>query len=370
MAMSATYARARKTDSHLHRLPPLTAHPVLPLSANLRYLDVRSESEFVRGAMPGATNLPILDNDERHQVGLCYRTHGHEAAKRLGASLVQGELRARRVMAWREYAQANPQAMICCARGGLRSEYAQRWLHRVGVDLGRVSGGYKALRSDCLRVIESVPATLRPILIGGRTGSGKTELLNAHEWSIDLEALANHRGSAFGGNETPQPSQATMENHLAQKLAACAAGQRVLLEDESRAIGSRSLPLPLYEAMSRAPVVVVELARAMRATRLYEEYVAGALKTTMPDILHRRFSAALRRIRKRLGGINLDRIETQLAYAFAVGSRDAHCEWIGLLLETYYDPMYDHGLKRKAARICFRGSPAAVHEWLLRVAPS
>ena len=334
------------------------------LSSDACYLDVRSESEFAAGSIPGSTSFPILDDEERRRVGTCYQRHGREAAISLGESLVSGEVKARRVLAWGQFARENPHAMICCARGGMRSEYAQRWLREVGIELERMPGGYKALRNDCLQVLQSVPTRLSAILLGGRTGSGKTALLREYVQTIDLEGLANHRGSAFGAAESPQPSQATMENRLAQQLTAFSRGQSVLFEDESRAIGSRSIPLPLYEAMSQAPVVVLELDRAARAARIFDEYVADALNCTTPERLHHRYKDSLNRIRKRLGGQNHDRIAGEIDKAFEINSREAHLQWIGSLLENYYDPLYDHGLKRKQARICFRGSPQAVREWL------
>lgn len=334
------------------------------LSPDACYLDVRSESEFAAGFIPGSTNLPILTNEERSKVGICYSKRGREAAKELGESLVSGEIRARRTLAWGQFALEHPQATICCARGGMRSEYAQRWLHEVGIDLERVHGGYKALRNECLQVLQAVPAKLFLILLGGRTGSGKTELLNGYEQAIDLEGLAQHRGSAFGATDTPQPSQATMENHLAHQLAKFSPGQSVLFEDESRAIGSRSIPLPVYEAMSQAPILVLELDRAARAARIFDEYVADALRRAAPERLHDKYRNSLTRIRKRLGGRNHDKIAKEIDSAFALNSREAHLQWITSLLEDYYDPLYDHGLKRKHARIGFRGSPEAVREWL------
>ncbi len=335
-----------------------------PLSPEALYLDVRSEGEFAVGSIPGSANLPILTDAERVEVGTCYLQRGRQAAIELGESLVSGEIKSERIARWVEFAQANPTAKICCARGGMRSEYVQRWLCESGIELARVPGGYKALRNHCLGILERHPASLAAMLLGGRTGSGKTELLLEYEHAIDLEGLANHRGSAFGATETPQPSQATMENHLAQRLAGFSAGQPVLFEDESRAIGSRSIPPALYQAMGEAPIIVLELDREARAERIFDEYVANALDSTSPEGLHHKYSDSLGRIRKRLGGLNHDKIAAQLDRAFAADSREAHLEWIGSLLGDYYDPLYDHGLKRKQARVCYRGPPQAVRDWL------
>ena len=341
------------------------------LQPEAHILDVRSPSEFAAGSLPGAINLPILSDEERAAVGLKYRTHGREAAISLGESLVRAETKAQRIADWVHLVERYPQTVICCARGGMRSEYAQRWLAEVGLTLERVEGGYKALRSACLQVIESAPAELRPIILGGRTGSGKTDLLREYASGIDLEGLANHRGSAFGALNKRQPSQASMENALACELTRFRPGQPVLLEDESRAIGSRSLPMPLFKAMSEAPIAVIDLGRETRARRIYAEYVVGASAAVPQGELHEEYRQALQRIRKRLGDRNCRKITTQLDDAFKTRTQDAHLVWITSLLTDYYDPMYDYGMKRKAMRIAMRGSPQEVRRWLgERLAPN
>ena len=333
-------------------------------TTSTRFLDVRSPSEFDAGALPHSINLPILLDDERKKVGACYKANGREAAIKLGHALVVGDLRAARIAAWKACIEKNPSTRIICARGGLRSKIAAQWLSDAGIHLERVEGGYKALRNQCLQVIDRVPQTLSPIVLGGRTGSGKTEMIQERESALDLEELAQHRGSAFGAHAHPQPSQATFENHLAHELAAFAPGQQVVIEDESRAIGSRSIPLRLYEVMGQAPVVVLEASRDERASRIFDEYVATAGKLLTPEGLRARYLASLQRIAKRLGGANYARIAKEISTAFDCGVRDAHLVWISSLLASYYDPMYDHGLKRKRKRICFRGPRDAVRQWL------
>ncbi len=336
----------------------------MPMRTTDSYLDVRSPSEFSAGSIPGSTNLPILDDEQRRLVGICYRSKGRDAAIALGHTLVAGEVKAERLAAWCDFARRVPDAEICCARGGLRSQIAAQWLEDAGVRLKRVEGGYKALRNQCLNMLDSVPQTLSLVVIGGRTGSGKTEIIRRIEGAIDLEGIAEHRGSAFGACKRPQPSQATFENHLAYALARFRAGEQVVIEDESRAIGSRSLPPRLYEAMGQAPILVVELDRAARAMRIYDEYVTEAGEAFSWGALRDRYLESLARIKKRLGGVNYVRIAAEIESAFERGERDAHLAWIRSLLETYYDPMYDHGLKRKASRICFRGTPEVVCDWI------
>lgn len=328
------------------------------------YLDVRAPAEFAAGAMPGATNLPILSDEERRRVGTCYKNRGRDAAIALGHALVSDDVKAARIATWRAFAEQWPNANIYCARGGLRSHIAAEWLANLGVHLERIEGGYKSLRNQCLQALETIPGQLSPIVLGGRTGSGKTKLIREQTNAIDIEGLARHRGSAFGALRHPQPSQATFENHLAQALCAFETRQRIVIEDESRAIGSRSVPNRLYESMGQAPLVVVEQSREARAARIYDEYIVEAAEDMGFQALQTHYAASLQRISKRLGGTNCAKIGTALERAFEDGSREAHLVWIGSLLERYYDPMYDHGLKRKAARICFRGTPDAIREWL------
>src|SRR5262249_43518466 len=147
---------------------------------------------------PSAINLPLLTDSERAAIGTHYKAHGQQAAIELGESLVSGDTRAARIDAWRTFVAAHPTAMLYCWRGGLRSQIAQDWLREAGVAVPRVAGGYKALRRTCMVAIDEFSASARLLVVGGRTGSGKTELLGAFANSIDLERLANHRGSAFG----------------------------------------------------------------------------------------------------------------------------------------------------------------------------
>ena len=159
--------------------------------------------------------------------------------------------------AWRDFAAAHPHAAIYCWRGGLRSQIAQRWLAESGVVLPRIVGGFKALRQFCLDMLErSVARDF--VLVGGRTGSGKTAVVQALANHVDLEALANHRGSAFGGHPTPQPPPVAFENALAVALLKLDPHAPTAIEDEGRSIGRLAVPQAVYDAMQRAPIVVLE----------------------------------------------------------------------------------------------------------------
>ena len=185
---------------------------------NIPLIDVRAPIEFEKGAFPHAINLAIMNDKERHLVGTAYKKSGNEAATKLGYSLVSGTIKEERMKAWKDAIQANPNALLYCFRGGSRSQISQEWLDESGINIIRLKGGYKAFRNYLLAEIEKAPQQFKPTIIGGRTGSGKTILLKKIQNSIDLEGLANHRGSAFGRKITPQPAQIDFENALAYEL--------------------------------------------------------------------------------------------------------------------------------------------------------
>ena len=327
------------------------------LKASRPLIDVRAPAEFARGALPGAVNLPILTDDERTAVGKAYKNDGREAAVALGHRLVQGGAKHERIAAWRDCAARHPLAAIYCWRGGIRSELAQRWLGEGGVALPRVAGGFKALRQFCLNVLEGSAA--RPfVVVGGRTGSGKTEVVQAVANHIDLEALANHRGSSFGAHLTPQPPPVGFENALAVALLKLDANAPVAVEDESRAIGRLAIPASVYDAMQRAPIIVLEVDRATRIDNIHREYVVQA------GYPRQRLLAALGRIQRRLGGTRHQHIAALMAAAFNQASAELHRQWIGCLLDWYYDPMYDYQLARKEQRIVRCGPPDEMAAYL------
>lgn len=322
-------------------------------------IDVRAPCEFARGALPGAVNLPLLEDGERAAVGTAYRRHGRSAAIELGLRLVSGSVRQRRIDAWRTIAEERPDAVICCARGGLRSEIAQSWLARSGVALPRVAGGFKALRACCLSIIDRAAALRRFVLVGGRTGAGKTRVLASAPAALDLEALAGHRGSAFGALPMPQPTPIAFENALALTLLRLPEECAIAVEDESRTIGRLAIPEVLYSALQRAPVVLLEVPLAERIGNIRREYVEQAADP-QPHL-----RAALDRIRRRLGGARHAEIAALMAAAFrAPGDAAGHDAWISRLLADYYDPMYDHQLRGKADRIAMRGGAAQVAAFL------
>jgi tRNA 2-selenouridine synthase len=284
----------------------------------------------------------------------------------LGEELVSGETRTARLETWRAFVAAHPTALLYCWRGGLRSEIAQDWLHAAGVDVGRIAGGYKALRQTCLNVIAEFCATQPLLVLGGRTGSGKTVLLREFSSALDLEALAQHRGSAFGATALPQPTPIGFENELAVEMLNKARPGPVLIEDESRTIGRLAVPEALHAAMQAAPIVVLDVPRNERAQHIFREYVEEPLcRGARASDIHQRFCHAVDRIRRRLGGLRHTTVRSAIDAAFAAPtSSERHLAWIGLLLEWYYDPMYDHQLTAKQGRVVLRGDGRTVRDYL------
>ncbi|WP_341502785.1 tRNA 2-selenouridine(34) synthase MnmH [Gallaecimonas sp. GXIMD4217] len=334
---------------------------------NRPLMDVRAPVEFAKGAFPCAHNRPLMNDREREQVGTCYKQQGQQAAIELGHELVGGQVKEERVQSWLDFARAHPDAVLYCFRGGMRSQIVQRWLAEAGVEMPYVQGGYKALRSHLIEVNDR--AARRPIhVVAGTTGSGKTEFIQQFAEAVDLEGLAEHRGSAFGRRLRAQPSPIDFENRLAvalleQQRAGIAP---LLLEDESRLIGSVALPLSLFEAMREAPLFVLEEEFEARVARIEKDYILDNLAESQASLgeeagfehFAETLRASMGRIRKRLGDQRFQQLNGLLEEALAAqqgGDRDGHREWIRILLRDYYDPMYHYQLDKKAHLIRARG---------------
>ncbi len=356
---------------------PNTAYREIMLSGH-PMIDVRAPIEFDKGAFPSSNNYPLMQDSERQRVGTCYKNQGQDAAIALGHTLVKGEIKQQRVDAWLTFIKQNPNAYLYCFRGGLRSQLSQQWIKEAGIDIPYIEGGYKAMRQYLIDTIDNAPAKQPVFILSGITGSGKTDFLIQRSEAVDLEGLAHHRGSSFGRYHEGQPSQINFENQLAVALLkhqdrdeSC-----LLLEDESFLIGRSAIPKAFYAGMQSANILVLEEPEETRLTRLLNEYVhkmhSGYVDRLGEEAGFSAFSDYLSQsitsIKKRLGGQLHDEFQSIISHALNVqlqqNDTQAHLEWISLLLTRYYDPMYQYQLEQKQARVIFKGSHQAMHEWL------
>lgn len=339
-------------------------------------IDVRAPVEFEQGAFASACNLPLMNNEERHKVGICYKEHGNEVATRLGHQLVNETARAPRVQSWLDFIDQNPEALLYCFRGGQRSKISQQWLKEQGRSIVRLKGGYKAFRRYLIDFVESAPELLQQrniqsLVLAGRTGSGKTLVIKRINHALDLEGLAHHRGSSFGRHATPQPSQISFENQLAMSLIRFleSVEGHIVIEDEARNIGSVSIQQPLFDYFKAGKYIVVDTPLEERIQITFDEYVTqGQLEYPSHQDWIDFMKAALFRIRKRLGGERYQRVCEQFDLANSLqvqtGDFQAHHLWIETLLSEYYDPMYDYQMQKDQKPICFKGSMDEVVEYL------
>ena len=336
-------------------------------------LDVRAPVEFNKGKFINTTNLPILEDEERRLVGTKYKEKGNEAAVKLAESLIKNEGKEERVAKWKAYLEKNPNAKLYCFRGGQRSGISQTWLDEAGINITRLKGGYKAFRNFLMQQTEDISAITPTFILGGRTGSGKTILLKKLENAIDLEALANHRGSSFGRFVNPQPSQIDFENNLAYKLIQFhhKGFNNLILEHESHNIGRTFIPKPVYDNFMKGKLIILETPLDERAEITYDEYVTSALKDyenvydeKCLEIWAEDVNAGLQRIKKRLGNQLFTELNNMFNHALTQHktpeAKELYKEWIKKLLTEYYDPMYDYQLEKTTIPIIFRGDEKAV----------
>ena len=297
-------------------------------------LDVRSPGEYAQGHLPGAVSFPLFSDEERALVGTCYKQQGKDAAIELGLELVGPRMadlvKKAKVLAPERLVRVH------CWRGGMRSGSVGWLLATNGLEVTLLAGGYKAFR----HWVRDTLALPRPIIVvGGMTGTGKTDILHAlrelGEQVLDLEGLANHRGSSYGALMLPpQPSTEQYENLIAEQWLGFDPQRPVWIEAESRRVGICCVPPEIMNQMEAAPTLEVLRSESERLDILVQVYGAADPAQLV---------AATERLRKRLGGLRtqaaVDHIKRgELAAAAAI-------------ILTYYDRTYRHDLVRRGKQI-------------------
>lgn len=341
------------------------------------FLDVRAEIEFAKGRFPTSTNIPILRDDERQEVGTCYKEKGRQAAIELGHALVNGKTKDQRIEAWCDFASTHADTHIYCWRGGMRSNFARGWMAEAGVDIPLIDGGFKALRRIIIDQIEDAADRVPVLRIGGKTGTAKTKLINEIEFSTDLEGHANHRGSSFGGRVSGVPTQIDFENALGIDLLRKRhqyPERTLIVENEGRLIGSNTIPQEFYDKMRTSNIAMVEMPMEFRVQLIVQEYViemTQEFSDAHPDdgweLFVNYLTQSLARVQKRLGLENYKRIsalmDSALSQQSANGDTCAHEAWVTAMLKDYYDPMYDYQLAKQPHKTVFQGNYDDVLEW-------
>lgn len=293
-------------------------------------LDVRSPGEFDIGHIPGAISVPLFDNDERAEVGTIYKRQSKEEAVMRGLEIVGPKMA---LMVREISAKAKGKSLtVYCWRGGMRSGSVELLLNTSGLKANRIKGGYKGYRSWANQIIEDFQHYPNIRVISGMTGSGKTQILHelqkCGEQIIDLEGLANHRGSAFGHlMQEPQPSTEHFINILALEIFNLDKSKTIWIEDESRLVGRVVLPDPIYNSIQNSPHHVIQLPMKRRVEWLAEEYGNAPRKE-----LEEAFLA----IKKRLGGLRLKEALEAVAQNDALTAAEKAL--------SYYDGTYSHAL--------------------------
>lgn len=346
------------------------------LEEKVSLIDVRAPVEFHAGHIPESINLPILTDSERAEVGTVYKQQGSRFAIALGHQLVSGEVKEARIRSWIQAVKNQPkETIITCFRGGMRSGLSQEWLADQGVPLFRLEGGYKKMRQLMMAELENLSRQRSLVVMTGKTGSGKTAFLRelrGYTPILDLEKMANHRGSAFGAEKSPQPSQSDFENRLALAFAQEAISKTpILVEDESRMIGSIAQPEAFFENLRKSSVFLLEEPFETRIENTYHEYIVDCSNDPK---LFSNLKESIMKIQKKLGGQRAQELLEDLNRAETIFMEttdlSANKVWIEKILSWYYDPLYEKSFQQRKPQVQFRGSRKEIFEFIKKGQPS
>ena len=312
----------------------LTAFEFLEQANQLPILDVRSPAEYAAGHIPKAFNLPLFTDQQRATIGTIYKEEGKQKAILVALEIVGPQMRC--LVENAHKLAPNKEVLLHCWRGGMRSQSLAWLLSTAGMQVNILRGGYKAYRKY---IRQSFAADYKLLVIGGMTGVGKTCILSELQSQgfqvIDLEGLANHMGSAFGGLGKTQPSNEQFENDLYYHMDPLDKSRLILVEDESRHIGRCLLPDDFYNKLRQSKIIKLNLPLPIRIKRLVDDYSKFS-----KELLAQAFD----NIAPRLGGL-----ATKQALEALTQNNYASAASIAL---HYYDKTYTYGLNKRNAILC------------------
>jgi len=294
-------------------------------------IDVRTPAEFAEVTVPGAINVPILDNQERAEIGTLYKQSGPSLARQRGVELVSPRIPSLIQAVNSQRRDGDRPVLVFCWRGGLRSGSMVQFLNLAGIPAMQVVGGFKAFRTHVMEFLERGEWG-RLFVLRGLTGVGKTRLLKRLEADgypvLDLEGIANHRGSAFGAlGLTEQPGQKAFETSLWEALRRIPPGSWALSEGESRNIGKLQLPEQVYRSLQLETTLWLEAPLELRVRMILEDYPAR-------DDFKAAFVKPIEALKRRLG-------KERVAGFLRLLDDGQWEELVRQLMVDYYDPMYN-----------------------------
>lgn len=293
----------------------------------LAVIDVRSPSEYKDATIPGSINIPFFNDEERAEVGTIYKQVSVQAAKERGLEIVSAKLPA----FVKEFAELEGRKAVFCWRGGMRSRTTATVLALMGIEVFRLEGGYRTYRNWVVDKLETAELKPQAYVLNGHTGSGKTTILhrlNEEGYpTLDLEGMANHRGSVFGQIGLEPSNQKKFDSLLIEKIQRVQQSPYVLFEGESKRIGKVAIPDFVLEKKEQGIQLFIDLP--------IEERIAHILEDYQPWDHEQECLEAFTRIKRRIHTPIANQIEVDL-------KSGNYSSAVGLLLEYYYDPLYDH----------------------------
>ncbi len=310
-----------------------TVPAYLSTESSVPLVDVRSPSEFAKGHVAGAFNIPLFGDDERAIVGTLYKQKGKHDAIEKGLEIVGPKMLALAKRA--KEISKDGKLGVYCWRGGMRSNRMAWLFEQLGLQCTVLEGGYKAYRNAALHAFNDLQNL---IVVAGQTGSGKTEILhalrNTGEQILDLEGLAEHKGSAFGGIDMdPQPTSQQFQNDLHAELLKLNPEKRIWIERESMTIGKVYLPQPLWDSMNQSVTISIDIPIELRVKRLVKDYGNASKKA---------LESSIRKLQQNLGG--------QTMKAALELLEEGKLAKVAELLLSYYDKGYLFNRKKYAAK--------------------